>query len=155
MDYRGDGGHCADICTPAMAGTTKAEGVKAAICIYKEYIMRMDPFGWLYGFERLTINQAGLFMNAREIFEEVMEVVVDITGVERADVVGNRNEESTDARCLLVRYLSRLMPCVTIARLLGRTRQGVYSILSRDKGDTWMMSRNWKEIVKRLESKGF
>lgn len=117
--------------------------------------MRLDPFGWLYGFERLTINQAGLFMNAREIFKEVMDVVVDVTGVERADVVGNRNEESTDARCLLVRYLSRLMSCVTIARLLGRTRQGVYSILSRDKGDTWMMSRNWKEIVKRLESKGF
>lgn len=94
-------------------------------------------------------------MNAREIFEEVTGIVVDVTGVERADVLANKNEESTDARYLLVRYLSRLMSCVTIARLLGRTRQGVYSILSRDKGDTWLMSRNWKEIVKRLESKGF
>lgn len=117
--------------------------------------MRLDPFGWLYGFERLTINRMGLFMCTVEIFREVLDVVADVTGVERADVVGNRNEESTDARCLLVRYLSRLMSCVTIARLLGRTRQGVYSILSRDKGDTWMMLRNWEEIVKRLESKGF
>ena len=94
-------------------------------------------------------------MNAREIFEKVMDVVVDVTGVERADVLANKNEESTDARYLLVRYLSRLMSCVTIARLLERTRQGVYSILSRGKGDTWLMSRNWKEIVKRMESKGF
>jgi hypothetical protein len=27
--------------------------------------MRMDPFGWLYGFERLTINQAGLFYECK------------------------------------------------------------------------------------------
>ena len=51
MDYRGDGGHCTDICTPAMVGTEKAEGVKAALCISIKNIMRMDPFGWLYGFE--------------------------------------------------------------------------------------------------------
>ena len=94
-------------------------------------------------------------MCTEEIFEEVMDAVVDITGVERADVMANKSEEATDARYLLVRYLSRLMTSVTIARLLGRTRQGVYSILSRGKGDTWLMSRNWKEIVKRMESKGF
>lgn len=117
--------------------------------------MRLDPFGWLYGFERLTINQAGLFMCTTEIFKEVLAVVADVTGLSEEDVLKSRTEESTDARYLLVRYLSRLMSCVTIARMLGRTRQGVYSILSRDKGDTWLMSRNWKEIVKRLESKGF
>ena len=94
-------------------------------------------------------------MCTNEIFEEVLSVVCDVTGIERADVLANKDEVSTDARCILVRYLSRLMPCVTIAKLLGRTRQGIRSILSREKGDTWLMARNWKEIVKRLESKGF
>lgn len=94
-------------------------------------------------------------MCTNEIFEEVLSVVCDVTGIERANVLANKDEESTDARCILVRYLSRLMPCVTIAKLLGRTRQGIHSILSRDKGDTWLMKTNWKEVVKRLESKGY
>lgn len=94
-------------------------------------------------------------MSEREIFEEVLSVVCEVTGIERTDILNNRNEMSTDARCILVRYLSRLISCVSIARLLGRTRQGVRSILSREKGDTWLMTRNWKEIVKRLENKGF
>lgn len=94
-------------------------------------------------------------MNADEIFEEVMQVVSDVTGIERADVMGNKDEMSTDARCLLVRYLSRLMPCAAIAKLLGRTRQGIRSIMGREKGDSWLMERNWKEIVKRLESRFF
>lgn len=94
-------------------------------------------------------------MCAKEIFEEVLSVVCDVTGIERADVLANKDEVSTDARYIMVRYLSKLMPCVTISKLLGRTRQGVRSILSRGKGDTWLMERNWKEVVKRLESKYF
>lgn len=94
-------------------------------------------------------------MKAEEIFEEVLSVVSDITGIERADIRANRNEASTDARYILVRYLSKLMSCVTIGELLGRTRQGIHSILSRGKGDTWMVETNWKEVVKRLESKYF
>lgn len=94
-------------------------------------------------------------MCSKEIFEEVMSVVSDVTGIERADIMANKNEESTDARYILVLYLSKLMSCVTIGELLGRTRQGVYSILSRTKGDTWLVSTNWKAVVKRLESKYF
>lgn len=94
-------------------------------------------------------------MRNEEIFEDVMSVVSDVTGVERADIRANRNEVSTDARYILARYLSRLMPCAEIGVLLGRTRQGIHSILSREKGDTWWVSSNWKEVVKRLESKYF
>lgn len=94
-------------------------------------------------------------MKKEEIFEEVLSVVSDITGVERADIRANKNEVSTDARYILVRYLSKIMPCATIGELLGRTRQGIHSILSREKGDTWLMQTNWKEVVKRLESKYF
>lgn len=94
-------------------------------------------------------------MKQEEIFEEVMSVVSDVTGVERADIRSNRNEISTDARYILVRYLSKIMPCVTIGELLGRTRQGIHSILSRTKGDTWWVESNWKEVVKQLSSKYF
>ena len=94
-------------------------------------------------------------MCTNDVFMEVLEVVCEVTGLSDKEILYNLNEESTDARCLLVRYLSRLMPCVAIGKLIGRTRQGVYGILSREKGDTWLMTRNWKEIVKRLESKGF
>ena len=94
-------------------------------------------------------------MSAGEIFKEVLQVVCDVTGLSERDVLNCKTEECTDARFLLVKYLWRVMPCVCIGKLIGRTRQGVYAILQREKGDSWLMERNWKEIVKRLESKGF
>lgn len=103
----------------------------------------------------LTTDQAGLFMCKNEIFVDVLSVVCDVTGLSEEEVLRSKTEESTDARFLLVKYLWRLMPVVCIGKLIGRTRQGVRAILQREKGDTWLMARNWKEIVKRLESKGF
>ena len=94
-------------------------------------------------------------MCKEEIFKEVISVVCDVTGLNEGSVLNSKTEESTDARYLLVKYLWRLMPVVCIAKLVGRTRQGVRAILQREKGDTWLMERNWKEIVKRMESKGF
>lgn len=94
-------------------------------------------------------------MKQEEIFEDVLSVVSDITGVSCADIRVNRDEASTDARYILVRYLSKLMPCVSIGKMLGRTRQGIHSILLRAKGDAWLIETNWKEVVKRLESKYF
>ena len=90
-----------------------------------------------------------------EIFKEVLQTVSDVTGLSEDEVLKSKTEECTDARFLLVKYLWRLMSCVCIGKLIGRTRQGVNAILQREKGDTWLMERNWKEIVKRLESKGF
>ena len=90
-----------------------------------------------------------------EIFNEVLQTVCDVTGLSKDEVLKSRTEEATDARFLLVKYLWRIMPCVSIGKLIGRTRQGVRSIMQRMKGDTWLMERNWKEIVKRMESKGF
>lgn len=94
-------------------------------------------------------------MSNEEIFEDVLHSVSDVTGLSSKEILYNRNEECTDARYLLVKYLWRLMPCVCIGKMIGRTRQGVRSIMARTKGDTWLMERNWKEIVKRLESKGY
>ena len=94
-------------------------------------------------------------MSNEEIFEDVLHSVSDVTGLSSKEILYNRNEECTDARYLLVKYLWRLMPCVCIGKMIGRTRQGVRSIMERTKGDTWLMERNWKEIVKLMESKGF
>ena len=94
-------------------------------------------------------------MSNEEIFEDVLHSVSDITGLSSKEILYNRNEECTDARYLLVKYLWRLMSCVCIGKMIGRTRQGVRSIMERTKGDTWLLTRNWKEIVKRLESKGY
>ena len=94
-------------------------------------------------------------MSNEEIFGDVLHSVSDVTGLSSKEILYNRNEECTDARYLLVKYLWRLMSCVCIGKMIGRTRQGVRSIMERTKGDTWLMERNWKEIVKRLESKGY
>ena len=94
-------------------------------------------------------------MSNEEIFEDVLHSVSDVTGLSSKEILYNRNEECTDARYLLVKYLWRLMSCVCIGKMIGRTRQGVRSIMERTKGETWLMERNWKEIVKRVESKGY
>lgn len=94
-------------------------------------------------------------MSKDEIFNVALQVVADVTGLSEDEVLRSRTEEATDARFLLVKYLWRIMPCVSIGELIGRTRQGVRSIMQRMKGDTWLMERNWKEIVKKMESKGF
>ena len=94
-------------------------------------------------------------MSNEEIFEDVLHSVSDVTGLSSKEILYNRNEECPDARYLLVKYLWRLMSCVCIVKMIGRTRQGVRSIMERTKGDTWLLTRNWKEIVKRLESKGY
>lgn len=94
-------------------------------------------------------------MRKEEVFRDVMEVVSCVTGLSERDILQSRTEEATDARCLLVRYLWRMMPCVCIGELIGRTRQGVRSIMHRQKGDSWLMARNWEVMVKEMESKGY
>lgn len=94
-------------------------------------------------------------MCKEKIFEDAILVVCEVTGIGRTELLNSRTEEATDARCLLVRYLCKLMSCVSIGKLIGRTRQGVRSLVQRQKGDTWLMTRNWAEIVKQMESKGY
>lgn len=94
-------------------------------------------------------------MKKDEIFRDVMSVVSGVTGLSERDIILSRTEEATDARYLVVKFLWRIMPCVSIGKLIGRTRQGVRSIMQRMKGDTWMMARNWEEVVKEMERKGY
>lgn len=93
-------------------------------------------------------------MCKEELFNEVLEVVSNVTGIDPKEIVNSRKEECSDARYILVKFLSKRIPSVNIGELLGRTRQGVGSILNRDKAENWIISRNWQETVKQLESKG-
>ena len=93
-------------------------------------------------------------MCKEELFNQVLEVVSNVTGIDPNEIIKGRKEECSDARYILVKFLSKRIPSVYIGELLGRTRQGVGSILNRDKAENWIISRNWKETVKQLESKG-
>ena len=93
-------------------------------------------------------------MCKEELFNQVLEVVSNVTGIDQKEIVKSRKEECSDARYILVKFLSKRIPSVNIGELLGRTRQGVGSILNRDKAENWIISRNWQETVKQLESKG-
>lgn len=125
---------------------------KAVTLYFSDY--RTRPLVvWLHGFVSLTINRRVLFMNKEEIYRDVMDSVISVTGFSEREIILSRSEECTDARYLLVRYLLKLLPPVAVGKLIGRTRQGVSSIMQRHKGDTWMIESNWKAIVKQLESK--
>lgn len=93
-------------------------------------------------------------MCKEELFNQVLEVVSNVTGIDTKEIVKSRKEECSDARYILVKFLSKRIPSVNIGELIGRTRQGVGSILNRDKAENWIISRNWQETVKQLESKG-
>ena len=93
-------------------------------------------------------------MCKEELFNQVLEVVSNVTGIAPKEIVKSRKEECSDARYILVKFLSKRIPSVNIGELLGRTRQGVGSILNRDKAENWIISRNWQETIKQLESKG-
>ena len=93
-------------------------------------------------------------MCKEELFNKVIEVVSNVTGIDPKEIVKSRKEECSDARYILVKFLSKRIPSVNIGELIGRTRQGVGSILNRDKAENWIISRNWQETVKQLESKG-
>lgn len=93
-------------------------------------------------------------MCKEELFNQVLEVVSNVTGIAPNDIIKSRKEECSDARYILVKFLYKRIPSVNIGELIGRTRQGVGSILNRDKSENWIISRNWQETVKQLESKG-
>ena len=93
-------------------------------------------------------------MCKEELFNQVLEVVSNVTGIDPKEIVKSRKEECSDARYIFVKFRSKRIPSVNIGELLGRTRQGIGSILNRDKAENWIMSRNWQETIKQLESKG-
>ena len=96
-------------------------------------------------------------MKKEEIFEVVINKVIEITGVERDDLKHSQCESNTDARYLLVNALNKLgLTDTEVSVLLGKTRQSVgYLRHNYKKSDKWMLANQWKELRKWLESEYF
>ena len=61
-----------------------------------------------------------------KIFDKVVNIVSDRTGVGREDLIYSKKQECVDARSILISLLHGLgFPDILTARYLGVTRQGV------------------------------
>lgn len=61
-----------------------------------------------------------------KIFDKVVNIVSDRTGVDRNDLIYSKKQQCVDARSILINLLFGLgFPDVLTARYLGMTRQGV------------------------------
>ena len=61
-----------------------------------------------------------------KIFEKIIEIVSEYTGIDRDRIICGKCEEQVNARMLLVYNLSRIgFTDTLIAKLTGLTRQGV------------------------------
>ena len=90
-------------------------------------------------------------MKTREIYEEVLGVVEEVTDMPRCAILSSNQEECVDARFLLVFTLSRMLSDSEIARLTGRTRRGIAYLRTSDhKLHKWLVGKNWEDIKKRL-----
>ena len=90
-------------------------------------------------------------MKTKELYEEVLSVVEDVTDMPRSAILSSNQEECVDARFLLVYSLSRMLTDSEIARLTGRTRRGISYLRTSDhKLHKWLVGKNWEDIKKRL-----
>ena len=93
-------------------------------------------------------------MSKEELFNIVIDIVADTTGVSRECILTSKCEESTDARSIAVKVLSRYLTDVQIGRLLGVTTRGVNYIrgtfLLRSK--KWFVRSNYEAVLKRIGS---
>lgn len=95
-------------------------------------------------------------MKIEELYQDIIIMVCDVTGIDEADILHSNREECADARYLLVMALSRMMTDEEIGRVIHRTRQGVSYIRSnRAKLSKWIVASNWQAISKYIASKYF
>lgn len=64
----------------------------------------------------------------REFYKQVLEVVSRCTGFPEVQILHDRHEMCTDARYLLVHFLSRHLRCNEIVHLTGLSKQAVSQI---------------------------
>ena len=93
-------------------------------------------------------------MKKEELFDTVIGVVSECTGIEREEILRCKSEECTDVRCIAVQVLGRYLTDAQIARLMGLTSRGVNYIrgtfLLRSK--KWFVRSNYEAVVKQLGS---
>ena len=93
-------------------------------------------------------------MKKEELFDTVIGVVSECTGIGREEILRCKSEECTDVRCIAVQVLGRYLTDAQIARLMGLTSRGVNYIrgtfLLRSK--KWFVRSNYEAVVKRIGS---
>ena len=91
-------------------------------------------------------------MSKEELFNIVIDLVADTTGVSRECILTSKCEESTDARSIAVKVLSRYMTDVQIAKLMGITARGVNYIRGTfyNRSSKWFVSNNYNAVDKML-----
>ena len=93
-------------------------------------------------------------MNKFELFTRVMSMVSSCTGISSQHILTCKDEESTDARVVLVQVLSKYLSDVQIASVTNLTVRGVsylrniFSVRSRK----WFVRSNYETITKQLGS---
>ena len=93
-------------------------------------------------------------MSKEELFNIVIDLVADTTGVSRECILTSKCEESTDARSIAVKVLSRYLTDVQIGGLLGITTRGVNYIRNTFslRSAKWFVRSNYEAVLKQLGS---
>ena len=94
-------------------------------------------------------------MKPSELYDATLSMVCELTGLTPDDVLHNKTEECTDARCTLVGCLAHYLTDTQMATLMGLTRQGVCYLrhsFEYSRRYRWSVGANAKEIGKELAS---
>lgn len=90
-------------------------------------------------------------MRIEELYQDVIIMVCNVTGIDEADILNSNREECADARYFLVMALSKMMTDEEIGRVIHRTRQGVSYIRSnRAKLSKWIVASNQQVYRKQV-----
>lgn len=89
-----------------------------------------------------------------KIFDKVVNIVSDRTGVNRNDLINSRKEECVDARSILINLLSELgFTDSLISKYTCLTRQGVNKLkntFNDRKKHSFILSTNYQQIRNEL-----
>ena len=102
-------------------------------------------------FNRLNNYMAFLFMKD-SIFNEVLEKVSEVTGIDRVSVICRNKEECTDARYILILSLIKLgFTDSEISSLMGKSRQTIcYMRNSYKRVGKWKLSNDLQNVSEWL-----
>ena len=92
-------------------------------------------------------------MCKKELFNEVLGKVCELTELSEEKVYKSNMEECVDARYLLVKALYKLgFTDTEVSELIHHTRQSIgYLRNNYKKSNKWILANNWKAICKWLE----
>lgn len=93
-------------------------------------------------------------MKKEELFDTVIGVVSECTGIGREAILRCKSEECTDVRCIAVHVLGRYLTDAQIAKLMGITSRGVNYIRSTFllRSKKWFVRSNYEAVLKRIGS---